>query len=273
MTIVRADVHDSKNVVDQIDTQLERLEHNAALIQVGLRRLQASDTYCTSSSKTEDINTRWSCAFLQVSTSNEAGAGVRHGNDRRMINRVDGWEVYCGPIPMPCLICDAQELIPVPMLRVNMVQGQEATTFVARFEALSTPVSVGVSDKMLPAMPPMAILEAMFEPYFEEINPTFPLWTHEGLRARISSPQAVQTACVISTNMILLTLTARFDHPIAKRTSESPPGHSSPSLESELVKPFAINARRAAKNLDRFLAPRIEIVQTLLSLVRLTPFF
>lgn len=158
------------------------------------------------------------------------------------------------------------------MIRKRVIQQHEATLYTVRFEALltatPTPAHLDTADELPPAMPPMAILDAMIDPYFDQISPIFPLWTKQGLRAQIASYQAGHTACAVSANnVILLTLMGKFAQTIAPEASQLSLERTS-STESELAAPFVLNARRAAKNTNKLLTPNLPNIQALLSLVR-----
>jgi hypothetical protein len=112
----------------------------------------------------------------------------------------------------------------------------------------------------------------MIEPYFNHINPNFPLWTRQSLEQQISSYQGDKTACAVSANnVILLALTAKFTKAVSKEPRDFPAQQASHSMESELAGPFITNARRAANNINMLLTPNLANIQALLSLVCSTP--
>jgi hypothetical protein len=168
------------------------------------------------------------------------------------------------------LIQDAKELVLEPMERRKLVNKDEKTLFTTRLEAVATRATPSAletdSGNMAPAMPPKAMVEAMFEPYFEEISPGFPLWTREGFRSQLLSNRINETAWAVSANsMVLLTLTGRYARASSRETTGSLRDIS--FRESELAKPFANNARRAARVTNRLLAPTMLNLQALISLV------
>lgn len=272
--LTMSDTGDSKHAVARIGTQLERLEQNVSKIQGSLQRVHGSDTNSNNGSNLESTRPSWTCPATSIVPDGSAlRENVRHGVGRRAFRFTEGCETYSGPTSLHCLILDAQEFILAPMIRTGVVHKHEAVLFTDRLGALLVtpppPARIDDSDDLSPAMPPMAMLEAMIGPYFDQINTTFPLWTRQGLRAQIGVYQAGHTACAVSANnVILLTLTAKF----AQAVSQKPPKLSSEqtfsSMESELAGPFATNARRAARNTDRLLTPKLVNIQALLSLVR-----
>lgn len=271
--------NDSKDAVARIGAQVERLEQNVDKIQGTLQGLQTCNHNINTGGSLAPTRPWWPDPSIRRETASLAtnhtalAECIPHPVSRRAFRLTEGCEIYSGPTSLHCLILDAQEFILDPMTRACIVQEHEVAPLKARLEALLvTPNTLahGESrDDLPPAMPPMAMFEAMIGPYFEQINPTFPLWTGEGIRAQIALYQPGHTACAISANnIILLTLTAKFI-----RTASSKDSHSSPeeqlfsSIENELTGPFITNARRAAKNTDKLLAPKLANIQALLSLV------
>jgi hypothetical protein len=258
----------SKNVVDRIETRLERLEQSVAAVQTGLQRLQTPQVRYSHS--TNGAMSLWLCAAVGEDTGVGILESLRHGLRRRFVHCVDGHEFYSGPMSLLSLIQDAKESVLELMERRKLINKDERTSFTIRLEAVVTRATPSAlesdSGNMAPAVPPKAMLEAMFESYFEEISPGFPLWTREGFRLQILSNRINETAWAVSANsMILLTLTARYARASSRKTTGSLREVS--LKESELAIPFANNARRAARVTDRLLAPTILNLQALISLV------
>jgi hypothetical protein len=212
----------------------------------------------------------WSCAAVGKEIAVGMAESSRHGLRRRFVRCVDDHEFYSGPMSLLSLIEDAKELVLEPMERQKLVSKEKSTSFTIRLETVATRATPSAlesdSGSMAPAMPPKAMLEAMFEPYFEEISPGFPLWTREGFRSQILSNRTNDTAWAVSANsMILLTLTARYARASSRKSTG--PLREVSLREGELAKPFANNARRAARVTNRLLLPTMLNLQALISLV------
>ncbi|KAI2479337.1 C6 transcription factor [Pyrenophora tritici-repentis] len=261
-----------KNVVDRIEIQLERLEQGVTAVQTGLQRLQTAQGRYSHSAN--GAMSSWTCAAVGEGTAVSIPGSSHHGLRRRFVRDVDGHEFYIGPMSLLSLILDAKELVLESLERRKVLNKDEQTSFTIRLEAVATRATSSTlesdSGNMAPAMPPKAMLEAMFETYFEEVSPAFPLWTREGFRSQILSNRINETAWAISTNsMILLTLTAKYLRASSRKTTGSL--REASFRESELAKPFAINARRAARVSGRLLAPTILNLQALISLCMIAP--
>lgn len=117
--------------------------------------------------------------------------------------------------------------------------------------------------------PPLMILEALMGPFFETVNPHFPIWTSEVFcvlahKSKNNSEVPQDRAFAIcANNLVILALTAKVLHTRATQLS-----HRSSSIEADLVKTFTENARRALVNVEQLLEPTLLNVQALLSLVR-----
>ena len=132
-----------------------------------------------------------------------------------------------------------------------------------------------VSDGSVLTGPPLVIVEAMIEPYFEMVNPHMPLWTKESFRHLMDSASETSNASdkraydVCANNLVLLTLQAKSLHSraVSNRSSTEAPGAS--SIDMDLIKSFIANAKRALENVELLLLnPSLLSLQALLSLVR-----
>ncbi|KAI8288254.1 hypothetical protein K4K60_011302 [Colletotrichum sp. SAR11_57] len=121
--------------------------------------------------------------------------------------------------------------------------------------------------------PPMLIVEALIEPYFESINSHLPIFTREGFRRLMDASRAEANPAynrpfaICANNMVLLTLSAKALHSQAKSTSPSNLEPITESIDVELIQSFIGNANRAMVQVEQLLSPRLVNVQALLSLV------
>ncbi|KAJ6442337.1 class II aminotransferase/8-amino-7-oxononanoate synthase [Purpureocillium lavendulum] len=129
-----------------------------------------------------------------------------------------------------------------------------------------------VHDGAPPTPPPLVILEAMVNPYFDSINPLLPIWSKNAFTRRVAECQstgsdAQHRANIVSfNNVVLLTLTAKHLRATAKEQPTSPPRSRGKSIDSDLHQSFLANAARAVHDIEELLAPRLDNVQALLSL-------
>ncbi|KAL0942746.1 C6 transcription factor [Colletotrichum truncatum] len=136
----------------------------------------------------------------------------------------------------------------------------------------SQPLFSNVSDGSAIKEPPMLIVEALIEPYFDSINSHFPIFTREGFcrlmntsRAE-SNPAFNRPFAICANNMVLLTLSAKALHSRSKSTSTSNIDRVTESIDVELIQSFISNANRAMVQVEQLLSPRLVNVQALLSL-------
>lgn len=129
-------------------------------------------------------------------------------------------------------------------------------------------------DGLNPSLPPLAMLEANMDLYFNTINPYFPIWTRECFGRLLDSIYEQQghsndRALVIClNNMVLLTLMTKSRQAHAKNTIQSFNQRGTSSMDTDLMDSFLRNAKRAFENIEILLQPRLISVQALLSLVR-----
>ncbi|RMZ82892.1 hypothetical protein DV737_g1956, partial [Chaetothyriales sp. CBS 132003] len=122
-----------------------------------------------------------------------------------------------------------------------------------------------------PTEPPLAILQAMIEPYFANINPHFPMWTKTGfqkivasLRQHSVSPEIEWASIVCCNNLILMNLTADSMRSVQQKMAQSRSSENVPLVDSDLIAGFLANSKRAIENLG-LLSPRLINLQALLS--------
>ncbi|KAF5228430.1 hypothetical protein FAUST_11077 [Fusarium austroamericanum] len=140
---------------------------------------------------------------------------------------------------------------------------------------LRLPMSCGeehVKDESPPTAPPRAILDAMIEPYFAEVNPQLPIWTREQFSRmttaleQSSSPEQDMAAIVCCNNLILMTMTVNSLRSRWSRSFQTKHTYEASSVDSDITAGFLTNAKRAIKHIRLLLSPCLANVQALLSL-------
>ncbi|WAO90230.1 Fungal-trans domain-containing protein [Fusarium falciforme] len=130
-----------------------------------------------------------------------------------------------------------------------------------------------VSDGSVLTGPPLVIVEAMIEPYFEMVNPHMPLWTKKSFCYLMESAPESSNASdkraydVCANNLVLLTLQAKSLHSRAVSSRTSTEASRASSIDMDLIKSFIANAKRALENVELLLLnPSLLTLQALLSL-------
>lgn len=130
----------------------------------------------------------------------------------------------------------------------------------------------------LPTEPPFAILDAMIETYFGSMNQYFPIWTKNrfrqmATRLRESSSSERDLASIICcNNLILIAMSAESLCAHQRDHYQSKGARRTSSIDTDIIAGFLANAKRAIRNVDQLVSPRLLNVQALLSLVCL-PYF
>ncbi|KAI1126026.1 hypothetical protein F5Y10DRAFT_294143 [Nemania abortiva] len=249
--------------------RLERLEQGMMKLQGSLDKLlteRSLGPYNASWVQTMpgfDNTSLLSSASLEEATGRSVGLGA--------FRAVADSEMYAGPITIHCLAIDAKELILEPAIRSGSLNQHDAASLTDRLDNLLTSQQKNVQEnhdtEPLLSMPPTAMLETMIEPYFDHLNPTFPIWTRQRFRNEINNYQTGNASyAVAANNIILLTLTAKFVRTMSRTELVNSNEDTFPSIEVELIKPFVTNARRAAEQMGRLSSPTLSNVQALLSL-------
>jgi len=113
----------------------------------------------------------------------------------------------------------------------------------------------------------------VIDPYFENINPAFPVWTKEEFRLLVKMSQESENviqdrAYVVScNNLILLTLGPSSLQTCAMNNFASDPLRKAVSIDLDIAKSLITNAKRSITNIELLLSPRLLNLQALLSLV------
>jgi hypothetical protein len=125
-----------------------------------------------------------------------------------------------------------------------------------------------IQDGSPPTFPPLLMLEAVIDPYFDNINPSFPIWTKEEFRRLIQTSQESSRAYIVScNNLILLTLGPRSLQSCAMNNFASDPLRKAVSIDLDIAKSLLTNAKRSITNIELLLSPQLLNLQALLSLV------
>lgn len=131
-----------------------------------------------------------------------------------------------------------------------------------------------VSDGSILTSPPLVIVEAMIDPYFDMVNPHMPIWTKDGFRGLMVSVGKSADASekraydVCANNLVLLTLQAKSLHSRATSSIPCTEAPATSSIDGDLIRSFIVNAKRALENVELLLLhPSLLSLQALLSLV------
>jgi hypothetical protein len=108
----------------------------------------------------------------------------------------------------------------------------------------------------------------LIEPYFQQIHPVFPIFSRDRFLQSIEQSYAApvgntDTAWVLAFNNVTL----QSLNEKSRSTRQDPQQPHLNTLETELIRPFIINSRRAFAHTDILLKPRLISVQALMSFV------
>jgi hypothetical protein len=275
--------HQSNHGIRQLEARMERMEGGLESIQRSLARLELG--WSTAGPAKPPPSPLASTGPTELDSSVLPPSPRYPGLRRRVHTGEDGCERYTGPTALPSLILDVKEFIPEPLGEGDGSGTQQAAN--SARESLGVLFDAGTNyeplgDDLPPEMPPVAIVEAMIEPYFEFINPRMPIWTRKSFRALMEACEGSggsrtrRAAMVCANNMVLLTLTAKFLRATSKRRAQAPPSGSTDkqrlsSMELSLFKTFLVNAKRALTSIEQLLSPSLISIQAFLSLVSLCP--
>ncbi|RYO74616.1 hypothetical protein DL764_010769 [Monosporascus ibericus] len=257
----------NNHAVNSILARLEGVERGISSMQSSLAKLDA-DRPSTVTNQAAD--TAYMCSYV---TSTRSKLSVR-SPCRRYVQAGDNCEAYVGPTSLHCIILDLKENVLDPIC-VNRSRVQQAA--ISAQDSLdklleSANDSESDDDDSPLAMPPMAILEAMMEPYFSLVNPNMPIWTQNAFRKLVDDFQTFgnvvkDRACAVCcNNMILLTLAAKSLRDEAKRRAQSTSKQRPASMDLDLIRPFLANAKRAVNKIEQLLTPSLVNLQAFLSL-------
>ncbi|KAL8849358.1 MAG: hypothetical protein Q9221_005656 [Calogaya cf. arnoldii] len=182
---------------------------------------------------------------------------------------------YFGPTCLEFLMHDMDTLVIQPLQNSRPdieTMGEVVRLAHHKIERLLGRDDELIQDGSAPTSPPYSVLEAMIEPYFAAINPYFPVWSKENfVRRALASqysegPDEDYAFVICSNNLILMTLAANSFRSRSARQMQSTHRSRSSSVDSDLTRTFLANAKRAIKNIELLLSPRLINVQALLSL-------
>lgn len=192
-----------------------------------------------------------------------------------VVRDAQGYERCVGPTSLLSLVHNIDDM------SMPESEGAGSNTAAAResirelgYSASQTLIT-NINDGSTIKEPPILILEALIDPYFDSINPNLPIWTRDGFRRLLeasradSSPSNNKPFAICANNMILLTLTARTLHSRARSSSSPSLDAITESIDVELVQSFISNASRAMVQVEQLVSPRLVNVQALLSLVHM----
>ncbi|KAK7416534.1 hypothetical protein QQX98_005138 [Neonectria punicea] len=194
---------------------------------------------------------------------------------RCSVRNVSGHDRYYGPTSFVSLMQDMAAVILANLC--NAEQGVAASAAVAREELLQLTkpriMYQRVCDGSVLTSPPVVIIEAMIDPYFERVNPYMPIWTKEGFRSLMASVVESTDASdkraydVCANSLVLLTLQAKSLHSRAISNMPCTEAPAASSIDGDLIKSFIVNAKRALENVELLLlSPSLLSLQAIISL-------
>lgn len=254
-----------------MDTQksLKRLfeEPSAALSAVARRTASHSE-------HTTESSSRWSSERNGQPSSPSLAKGLFARTLGRFHKDSNNSERYFGPTSLDSLMLDMKDVITEDLeletqtLKECVLQAQR------RIDDL---VGQGedelIIDRSPPTAPPFAILDAMIEPYFATISYHVPIWRKESFSRmatalRQSTPSERDLASIICcNNLILMALSANTLCSHRAESLRTKQARKNSSIDLDVISGFLNNAKRALKNIDQLVSPRLINVQALLSLV------
>jgi hypothetical protein len=258
--------------ISTIGSRLEQLEGAISGIHRSLQRLDPTTLAAAQAPASSILPPTQSV----VSTLNSTGPPLQY----HVVHESDGCERYYGPASLASLIhnMDALMLDHLCVARSLDPDAAESAAATAR-EKIRRLASIDqdlpsrlVNDGSVLKEPPLVILEALIDPYFETVSLYMPIFTRSGFRRLVAAAHEGGDAAhdrafaVCSNNLVLLTLTAKALHSRARSGSGANIDRG-PSIESDLIRSFVGNASRAIVNIEQLLRPRLINVQALLSLV------
>ncbi|KAF4506549.1 hypothetical protein G6O67_006622 [Ophiocordyceps sinensis] len=262
------------HALGSVEARLERIENGLLGIEQTIARLGGSRPGLAPPSPTSShLPDNWPSVLPPAVSS---GVPTNKPGSRRFVHKGEGsWERYTGPTALGSLICDANEFILDPLLDSGGPAARDAASYA--HELLDALFGAGPGpetgqDDVPPELPPMAMVEAMMEPYFETINVHVPIWTRSSFRKLGDLYQASgggedSAYIVCANNLVLLALTAQSVRLQCRRRADtSMVGHRTSTMELDLIRTFLLNARRALNIMDQLFTPSLANIQAFLSM-------
>ncbi|KAF7542498.1 hypothetical protein G7Z17_g11519 [Cylindrodendrum hubeiense] len=248
------------------------LSHAVTSLGDRLEKLESAVSGLQSSLDSQDSGV----SPFQAHTPPIPGTGAPCGR-RCIVRNVNGHERYYGSTSFFSLMHDMAAVI-LANLHNEQDSLETATTATAAREELlqlaeSHDVYARVSDGSVLTSPPLVIIEAMIDPYFDMVNPCMPIWTKDGFRSLMASVDGSTDAShklaynVCANNLVLLTLQTKSLHSRATSSIPCTEAPTASSIDMDLIKSFIVNAKRALENVEPLLLnPSLLSLQAILSL-------
>ncbi|KAG5932551.1 hypothetical protein E4U53_001269 [Claviceps sorghi] len=181
---------------------------------------------------------------------------------------------YFGPTSLDCLMLEFGDLISHRISLDSQAWGDAGVLIRDKIDAFvgcpKSKLRTGVISA--PTGPPLAILDAMIDPYFTNVNPSFPIWKKDkflemvdSLRHTSSCAESRWAPIICCNNVILLTLNADSMRSVQRKMAQSGMIGNVSSLDSDLIAGFLANSKCAIENLG-LVSPCLINLQALLSL-------
>lgn len=287
----------SNQTVGRIDNRLDNMQKVLHEVQKSLTRLQADGSVGPSSkissSLTQLVTPASGPALASVASSPRASLGLRLAPDKRPGLRhvfpsgTGRAAQYHGPTSLHSLILDMSELCLDPIRRGQGCRqvseaAAEALGRLDKLDGLGEEDLDAVNDgDSPPELPPLAIVEAMVEPYFSSLNEDVPIWTRAGFEALLRTchdsgenevPPLASVVCFNSVVVLILTAKALAVKIRTNSQTQQPAARThkaSSSMQTQLLRTFLANSKLALNRVKQLSRPSLLNVQALLSLVSL----
>jgi len=199
-------------------------------------------------------------------------------SNHRVIQQTSGHGRHLGQTCLAALMHDMNKNVLSPLCVTEAEILRTSGSYATASEKINHLMNIKehsdlIQDGSPPTSPPLLMLEAVMDPYFDNINPSFPIWTKEEFRLLVKTSQESEhvvedRAYIVScNNLILLTLGPRSLQSCAMNNFASDPRRKADSIDLDIVKSLVTNAKRSITNIELLLSPRLLNLQALLSLV------
>ena len=196
----------------------------------------------------------------------------------RGLRITDRSERHFGPTSLVSLMYEMKETVLLPLRKTQSGNATASDKFSAASAAIELLGSEEgqldvVPDVSSPAIPSLFILKAMIDPYFDQINPYFPIWSKNEFGKIVTAtytsgetPQNMAHA-VCCNSLVLLTLDTESLQSRVNNGSQPTLYKAASTFDAELKLNFLSNAERAIANARSLALPRLVNLQALISLV------
>ncbi|KAI0172148.1 hypothetical protein GGR52DRAFT_549200 [Hypoxylon sp. FL1284] len=259
------------NTIEGMSRRLESLEASLAETQDIVNRLVSGTTALPDAFAGPQTSSTWPTPTETTCSSHEPAVFKRPIG--HFLRDVQDNERYFNPTSLGSLMYDVGNHFLEPLISggsENQSVRHGALLAQHRLDELVSRDEEIVRNGVPPTAPPVSILRAMIEPYFEIVNPHFPIWTKESFVRMATTLEDQDLGLVVcSNNLIFMTLaanTSRGPSHQGKLRQAGEARNGSSSINVDLMNGFLTNAKRGVEFAELLLSPRLINVQALLSL-------